>query len=94
MKPLALSFLLLFAQGAVAQSADNDRTSSPDIITLCYATAEVCLDACDKGQMTGAEFSQCKRTCEGALERCRVTARKSSTTRSLGATSRTLSKQP
>jgi hypothetical protein len=69
----------LLALGSSAMARDNS-TSQPDVITICYASATVCFDACDKAVMTGSEWARCERNCTAALENCRSSARRKGTT--------------
>ena len=92
-RPLRNGVFLLLAQlitiaAAVtaAFAADNSKKlSKTDIITICFNAAEVCLDACDKAMLTGAEWNKCTGVCEGARDACVKSAGRSS-----GATSKDL----
>jgi phosphotransacetylase len=63
----------------MAIARDNDP-GAPDVITLCYAATEVCLDACDKAVLTGTEFAACERKCNSTLDACLKGASRTTTT--------------
>lgn len=75
---VAYAIILAFWPSAVP--AADDAPPKPDIITLCYATAEACYDACDRGAMTGAQFAQCERNCSDALAACQKSSERGATT--------------